>query len=133
MECDTVDECFFGGHTEHFKEYRFDEEVCDDWHLYAAESCLKTKSKDVNGRVFACEVELIHLSSGNYSPLLYTGFYRLCRKYASEYPVIKTCCLCSRTDSLHLTYYCMKYYVRAILRKILKRMGLYERIKKFLN
>ena len=44
MECDTVDECFFGGRTEHFRENPFDEVVCDDWHLYAAEACLNTKS-----------------------------------------------------------------------------------------
>ena len=30
MECDTVDECFFGGHTEHFRQYPFDEKVCNN-------------------------------------------------------------------------------------------------------
>ncbi len=45
MECDTVDECFFGGYAEHFKKYPFDEVVCSNWHLYAVEACLHTKSK----------------------------------------------------------------------------------------
>ena len=45
VEVDTLDECFFGGHTKHFRDYTFDEILCDDWHLYAAEACLKTKSK----------------------------------------------------------------------------------------
>ena len=36
MTCGTVDECFFGGHTEHFREYPFNEDLCDDWHLCAA-------------------------------------------------------------------------------------------------
>ena len=49
MEVDTVDECFFGGHTEHFREYPFDEVTCDNWHLYAAEACLRIKSNDVQG------------------------------------------------------------------------------------
>ena len=43
-ECDTVDECFFGGHTKHFREYPFDEVVCNGWHLYAVEACLAAKS-----------------------------------------------------------------------------------------
>ena len=43
-ECDTVDECFFGGYAEHFREYPFDEVVCDGWHLYAADACLTAKS-----------------------------------------------------------------------------------------
>ncbi|MBQ3447563.1 MAG: hypothetical protein IJG37_07970 [Synergistaceae bacterium] len=40
MTCGTVDECFFGRHTEHFREYPFNEDLCNDWHLYAAEACL---------------------------------------------------------------------------------------------
>ena len=38
MEVDTLDECFFGGHTSHFQEYPLDEEICDNWHLYAVEA-----------------------------------------------------------------------------------------------
>ena len=49
MEGDTVDECFFGGHTEHFRQYPFDEILCDGWHLYAAEACLRTKSNNATG------------------------------------------------------------------------------------
>lgn len=63
MECDTVDECFFSGHTEHFKKFPFDEVTCDGWHLYAAEACLQTKSNYVlgGGHIFICEAELMHL------------------------------------------------------------------------
>ena len=49
MECDTVDECFFGGFTEHFKEFPFNEKICNNWHLYAVEACLQTKSNYVKG------------------------------------------------------------------------------------
>lgn len=133
VEVDTLDECFFGGHTKHFRDYTFDEVLCDDWHLYAAEACLKTKSKyGHRGGAYACGIDLLHLSAGNFSPSLYTGFYRLCRKYAAEFPIIKTCCLSSRTDFAHLAPYCLKYYSRALLRKMLKRIGLYERVKSLL-
>lgn len=49
MECDTVDECFFGGYAQHFKDEPFDEIVCDNWHLYAVEACLRTKSNILQG------------------------------------------------------------------------------------
>ena len=42
-EVDVIDECFFGGCTEHFREYPFDEAVCDNWHLYAVDACLTAK------------------------------------------------------------------------------------------
>ena len=59
MECDTVDECFFGGHAEHFRDYPFDEIICDNWHLYAAEACLHTQSLPEAGRVYVCDVPLL--------------------------------------------------------------------------
>ena len=49
MICDTVDECFFGGYTEHFKTKPFNEHICNGWHLYAAEACLNTKSNILVG------------------------------------------------------------------------------------
>ncbi len=44
MECNTLDECFFGGHSEHFEAFPFNEDICNGWHLYAVEACLKTQS-----------------------------------------------------------------------------------------
>lgn len=44
MECDTLDECFFGGYAQHFRDYPFDEKICNNWHFYAVEACLRTTS-----------------------------------------------------------------------------------------
>ncbi len=49
MECDTVDECFFGGYAEHFRRYPFDDVLCNNWHLYAAEACMRIKSNYPRG------------------------------------------------------------------------------------
>ena len=64
MECDTVDECFFGGYTQHFRDYPFDEETCDNWHLYAAEACIRTKAR-AHAKVWVCGADILHRSSGN--------------------------------------------------------------------
>lgn len=136
MECDTVDECFFGGCAEHFRQYPFDEVVCDNWHFYVADACLRTKQKLLTGgghKVYVCDISLLHLSSGVINTAFHWGFFRLCRKYQKIFPVIATTSVRNRTDFIHAFPYFMKYYTRALCRGILKRMGLYDRVKKLLR
>lgn len=128
-ECDTFDECFFGGYTEHFKAFPFDEVICDNWHLYAVEECLRTKAR---GRVYVCDARLIHLSSGNYNPALVSGFFKLCRKYAGDFPFIRTTCLASQTKFIPLALYCWPRWLKSYAGVILRRIGLYDTVKKLL-
>ncbi len=105
-ECETLDECFFGGHTEHFRNYPFDEGVCNGWHLYAVEACLRTRfmHNTVNGergRVYVCYVDLIHNSIDGVNFAFYCQCFKLCRKYAHCCPRVKTTCTDARTDMLH--------------------------------
>ena len=129
IECDTVDECFFGGHTEHFRENPFDEKVCDNWHLYAAESCLNTKTSR-GGKVYVCDVYLFHRSSGRISPEFQWGFYKLCRKYASHYPFIKTTCGAQWTDFAHLFPRFVYLWLHSMAGVIFRKIGIYEAMKK---
>ncbi len=90
-ECFTFDECFFGGHTEYFRCNRFDEKVCDDFHLYAVEQCLRTRSR--KGKAYVCDLNMYHLSKGNKNYALNKSFFKLCEKYQNEYGYIyATCC-----------------------------------------
>ena len=43
--CDTVDECCFGMTREVFDSLRFNEKICNGWHLYAVEMCLRAKER----------------------------------------------------------------------------------------
>ncbi len=134
MECDTVDECFFGGYAEHFRRYPFDDVLCNNWHLYAAEACMRIKSNYPRGgghNVYVCDVYLIHLSNGVYKGRRYTlsfyyGFYKLCRHYAKYFPFIRTTCVSSRTDFIHALLYYPHLRTREIMLKTLKAAGLYE-------
>ena len=105
-ECFTLDECFFGGHTEHFKAFPFNERICNGWHLYAAEACLRTQSVRNTaggeaGKVYACDVPLIHNSIDGTNYAFYRQFFSLCRHYAKHFPRIKTTCTDGKTDFLH--------------------------------
>ena len=92
-ECETLDECLFGGHSRHFSgRYRFDEKVCPDWHLYAVEQCLRTKLS--GNRVWVCEADMYHCSDGIHNQLLHEGFRRLSRAYAHKLKYI--CAPCCR-------------------------------------
>ena len=116
--CDVLDECFFGGLAEDFKsDLAFDEELCNNWHLYAVDTCLKTK---LSGHgVYVCDVALQHLSNGNQTPVFFHGFYRLCRKYKNSYSYIKTSCISARTALpgrlFMLAEKCAAYYIRRIV------------------
>lgn len=136
IECDTVDECVFGGYTEHFRNFPFDEVICDNWHLYAAEACLKTKS-ECGGRVYVGDIDLIHLSSGHVNLKFVMGFIRMCHKYAGIFPFIRTTCRNSRTDRLHLLAFLLRQFkavtkarIKSAIKIPLEKVGLYDRLKK---
>ena len=132
IECGTVDECIFGGHTEHFRQYPFDERVCNNWHLYAAESCLRTKAF-LGGKVWCCDVPVFHLSSGTISPAFQYGFYKMCRKYSEYFPFVRTTCGRARTDFIHLFPRFVYLWSHSMAGVILRKIGLYETIKRFIR
>lgn len=95
VEVQTLDECFFGGESIHFKDNPFDESLCNGWHLYAAEQCLRNIK---NGRkVYACSIPLVHLSVGHPDRSFYKCFFRLCTAYSSDFDYITTGCAWGKT------------------------------------
>lgn len=126
MECDTVDECFFGGRTETFRLAPFDEKLCNHWHLYAVERCLHARC--CGHRVFVCGIPLIHTSKGHIDHAYNVGFLHLAQAYHKEagedgqgngIGCIRTVCGSSRTDWLHRTLFYWK-------RELLIRMNRYS-------
>lgn len=133
QSCDSVDECFFGGHTAFFQEYPFDEELCDNWHLYAVDRCLFTRMR--GNRVYVCDIPLLHYSSGKINHLYNRNFYRIAQRYArgrntkrdagrrgtedgraEGFAWIRTVCGSAGTDWLRRTLFYLK-------REALIRMG----------
>lgn len=97
MECDTLDECFFGGRTELFRKFPFDEELCNGWHLYCADRCLDIKRK--GGHVWICGITMFHPSDGVIDRSFINTFMRTARKYRGDYRTIRTCCSSCRTGA----------------------------------
>ncbi len=90
QECDTIDECFFGGYTSCFKKYSFDEKICNGWHLYAVDRCLAALSRD--NKVYVCDVPLVHISSGKTDHAFNICLYKLCLAYKNRLNYIAAPC-----------------------------------------
>lgn len=119
IECDTVDECIFGGYSSLFKKMEFDEYICNGWHFYAVEFCLRTKIN--GGKVYVCDVELIHNSLGNTDDSYNKTYREICKKYNKYYKRLRTpCCYCSGTSFFARNI----YYLRKMLGIRLRKLGI---------
>lgn len=106
-ECETVDECFFGGYTEYFKENPFDEVICNNWHLYAVEQCLRAKK--LSGKVYVCSLDIYHYSEGAHNSKLHDNFLTLSKAYHKDYAYICTPCCRGNTGLIRRNW---GHYVR---------------------
>lgn len=86
----TVDECLFIVPKEVFEKIQFDEQVCDNWHLYAAEYCLSVK--DAGYEVYVIPMGGYHASPGySFTPEgYYSTLRKLVKKHKSNYKWIYT-------------------------------------------
>ncbi len=114
QECDTVDECCFGGRTEFFLDNPFDEILCDDWHLYAVERCLNTTVNE--GKVYVCDISLIHASRGALSKGYLKCCYRICKAYGKDLKYINTTCGMWKTGFWARKYQYVKFRLKLIKR-----------------
>ncbi len=86
----TVDECCAIIPADVFKRHRFNEEVCDDWHLYVVEYCLRVKATGLD--VYVLPAELHHLSMGSLNAGYFKTLKKVLQEYRTAYPKIYTSC-----------------------------------------
>ncbi|WP_026527625.1 glycosyltransferase [Butyrivibrio sp. VCD2006] len=95
-ECETFDECFFGGYSSYFKNNPFSEDICNNWHLYAVEQCLRARV--LGGKVYVCDTDMYHHSNGVHNEKLHDNFRALSKAYHKKYNYICTTCCRGYTD-----------------------------------
>ena len=122
FECDTADECFFGGYIDFFKTNKFDEKICNNRHLYAVERCLYTKL--LGNHVYVCSIPIKHNSKGVINNKYNTGFYKLCKKYNYRFNYISTTCVSGKTDFKNRIFRLIKanfyYYYKKLKTKVVR-------------
>jgi len=88
-EVQTLDECLFIIPRSVFNKLKFDEETCDNWHLYGVDYCLSIKNYNLGA--YAIPMFVYHESSGySMSPEYYITLKKIIKKHKKKYQSIYT-------------------------------------------
>lgn len=82
VEVQTLDECLIIIPKPVFERLRFDEQTCDNWHLYAVDYCLSIKKSGLG--VYVLPMFIYHRSVGVFSTT-YQNILSLTAPYSKEY------------------------------------------------
>lgn len=85
----TVDECAMIVPKSVFDVLRFDEQVCDNWHLFGVDYSLSVRNLGLE--VFVLPLEAYHRSPGySMSEIYYKSLQKVLRKHRKEYEYVYT-------------------------------------------
>ncbi|MDD1761182.1 MAG: glycosyltransferase family protein [Methanothrix sp.] len=110
----TLDESLVLIPREVFRKLKFDEVICDDWHLYAVEYCLSARKLGYN--VYVIPDGAYHHSPGtSLSWKYYRILGKLLNKHRDVYPVIFTTCGNWKTSYPKIVYVLiwLRYTIKA--------------------
>ena len=86
---ETLDECCVAMHRDTWEQYPFNDVLCDGWHLYVVEQCLRIGS--AGGRILSGEFAIKHLSTGNVDDAYMKTFKRLMDNYKEKKWIVTVC------------------------------------------
>lgn len=115
IQVDCFDEGFFGMKKTTWEKHRFDEEMCDDWHLYAVEMCLYARLQ--KHKVYIYPLEMHHFSYGKITKAYMYGLKKICNKYRKNFKYIWTTCYKVRTNRLYINMLVFAWILNRKLRK----------------
>lgn len=98
----TLDECLIACHSSCMEKLRFDEEICDGWHLYGADLCLQALAF-ANFSVQVVPLDCWHKSNGCADKSYFMCQSRLAKKYRKYFKIINTTNGYSYTNPLKRT------------------------------
>jgi len=99
-EVDCVDEGFFGLKRETWNHHKFNEVICDNWHLYCVEMCMNAHRN--NNKVYVSPIQLHHFSKGTISIEYMKGMKMLCKNYRKNSKYIWTTCYKVYTNAFYI-------------------------------
>jgi hypothetical protein len=88
MKTQTLDECLVIIPRSIFNLLKFDENTCDDWHLYVVDYCLSVNKLGYD--VYVLPLYAYHRSMGCISPSYYSTLKKLVKKHKKDYDWIYT-------------------------------------------
>ena len=115
-EVACVDEGLFGMKKQTFEQHNFDEQLCDNWHLYCVEQCLYARAN--GNKVYVYPSQIHHFSYGNITYSYMDNLRRICRKYRKEFKYIWTTCYKVKTNPIYIN---ILVFIWVLNRKIRRR------------
>lgn len=88
-QVDTLDECCIAMSKKTWENFKFNEEICDGWHLYVVELCLRASRHNV--LIATGNFNITHLSSGVVDEHYMKTLKRLLSIYKDKKWVSTTC------------------------------------------
>lgn len=130
LEATVVDECLMVMKKNLWKKLQFDEVVCDNWHLYGVDICLR--NNEIGNKNYIFPLKICHDSFGSpFSKEFRETAYKLCDKYAGKLDRLHTTCIDCEFTRNGIDAYFRKRKRRMALKKFLKRIGLFKLVNFF--
>ena len=128
VKVQTIDECLFIIPKPVFDMYKFDEEICNDWHLYAVEYCLRVLKSNLD--IFIIPNYIYHASAGySISKSYFDILENLLKKYENDYTCIYTTVWnwnSKYSFFLQKIWYLIRLKISNFRRFLIKRWGIWE-------
>lgn len=109
---ETLDECCIAMKKSTWMKYRFNDLVCNSWHLYAVELCLRASEDEV--LIVTGQFPITHLSMGAVDECYMKTYKQLLMKYKNHGWISTTC----KSMPTNMIYY-YAYYWAWKMKKIL--------------
>lgn len=114
----SVDECCFALSKDNFINLFFDENVCDNWHLYAVELCYHA-SIEYNMSSYVLPISIFHKENSAGGMTTDSAFLRtlwkLARKYKNDVSTIYAPCYIVSTRTTHLFLKLFRTFIKNLL------------------
>ena len=115
IEVSCVDEGLFGMKKSTWENHKFDEKLCDNWHLYAVEMCLYARKN--KNKVYVYPIQMHHFSYGTISKAYMDGLKKMCVEYRRDFKYIWTTCYKVKTNPLYMNILLFLWITNRKLRK----------------
>lgn len=116
-QVDSIDECFIAIKKDDFMRIKFDENVCDGWHLYGVELCYAAKVLGIKAMVTPLAAYHKLLPGKRVTKDFLKGMSKLCRKYKNKYDVIYAPCYVLNTGFPNKQLKLLRTYIKILLGK----------------
>lgn len=116
MEVSCIDEMFFGMTKETYEMYGFNENICDNWHLYGVEISLHARKEKHS--VCVIPIQIHHFSHGRISIGYMKCLKSLVKYYHKDFKYIWTTCFKIPASPIFLELLYIVWYCNRKLRRI---------------